>query len=92
MDIHQQQSWQERLEANIAKENKKIKVNNWKEHRRAGKFQEELERDYIDKEGSLHWLRNGMMGFDGERILVGAQDQGLLTNGFKKMAGISQND
>ena len=23
---------------------------------------------------------------------MGAQDQGLLTNGFKKMAGISQND
>ena len=68
------------------------RVVKWKEHKRAGKYQEELEKDYIDKEGSLHWIRNGTMGYDGERILVGAQDQGLLTNGFKKMAGISQND
>ena len=30
--------------------------------------------------------------YDGERILVGEKDQGLLTNGFKKMAGISEND
>ena len=75
-----------------SKKAQKDKVVKWKEHKRAGKFQEELEKDYIDKEGSLHWLRNGTLGYDGERILVGAQDQGLLTNGFKKMAGISQND
>ena len=32
------------------------------------------------------------MGFDGERVIIGAQDQGLMTNGFKKMAGLGQND
>ena len=69
-----------------------IKKERWKENRRAGKFLEELEKDYIDKERSLRWLKNGTVGFDGERILIGAQDQGLMTNGFKKMAGLSQND
>ena len=64
----------------------------WKQHRRAGKYLEELEKAYIDKEGSLQWLKNGDLGFDGERLIIGAQDQGLLTNGFKKMARISQND
>ena len=68
------------------------RVDKWREHKRAGKFQEELEKNYIDKEGSLHWLRNGTLGYDGERIIVGAQDQGLLTNAFKKMAKISEND
>ena len=68
------------------------KKERWKGNRRAGKFLEELEKDYIDKERSLRWLKNGTVGFDGERILIGAQDQGLMTNGFKKMAGLSQND
>ena len=75
--------------------NKKVQKNRleeWKKHRRAGKYPEELEKDYIDKEGSLSWLKNGVLGYDGERILISAQDQGLLTNGFKKMAGISEND
>ena len=30
--------------------------------------------------------------FDGERLVVGPQDQGLLTKESIKMAGISQND
>ena len=64
----------------------------WKDHRWAGRFQEELEKSYIDKEESLRWIRNGDLGYDGERLIIGAQDQGLLTNGFKKMAGISGND
>ena len=75
-----------------SKKVQETRVNKWGEHRRAGRFQQELEKNYIDKEGSLYWLRNGILGYDGERILVGAQDQGLLTNGFKKMAGISDND
>ncbi|XP_068205439.1 zinc finger protein 300-like [Palaemon carinicauda] len=33
-----------------------------------------------------------IMGFDGERMMIGTQDQGLLTNSFKKMVGISGND
>ena len=64
----------------------------WKEDRRAGKFPEELNKEYIDKKASLNWLKRGKLGFDGERMLIGAQDQALYTNGFKKMAGISEND
>ena len=75
-----------------SKQEQSSRVDKWREHKRAGKFQEELDKNYIDKEGSLYWLRNGILSYDGERIIVGAQDQGLLTNGFKKMAGISQND
>ena len=68
------------------------RIEEWREHKRAGKFHEELDKSYIDKKGSLQWLQDGKIGFDGERMLVAAQDQGLLTNGFKKMAGISNND
>ena len=68
------------------------RVDKCREHKRAWKFQEELEKNYIDKEGSLHWLKIGILSSDGERIIVGAQNQGLLTNGFKKMARISDND
>ena len=64
----------------------------WSEHKRAGKIPEELDKPYIDKEASLSWLKRGSLGFDGERIIIAAQDQGLLTNGFKKMANISNND
>ena len=32
------------------------------------------------------------VGYDGERILIGAQDQGLLTNGLKKIAKILDNE
>ena len=77
---------------NFNKEQQDNKIEMWRKNRRAGRYLEELEKEYIDKEGSLEWLRNGALGFDGERVIIGAQDQGLLTNGFKKMAGISQND
>ena len=30
--------------------------------------------------------------FDGERVMIRTQDQGLLKNGFKKMTGIPQNE
>ena len=66
----------------------------WKKHKQAGKFPEELEKPYIDKQASLSWLKRGKLGFDGERVIIGVQDQdqGLITNGFKKMAGLSTND
>ena len=32
------------------------------------------------------------MKYDEERLLIAAQDQGLMTNGFKKMCGIQDND
>ena len=68
------------------------RINEWKKHKIAGKYPEELEKEYIDKESSLNWLKNGTVGYDGERILIGAQDQRLLTNIFKKLAGVSEND
>ena len=38
------------------------------------------------------WLQNGEFLYDEERLLVAAQDQGLMTKGFKKMARISSDD
>ena len=73
-------------------EQKQPRIDRWKNHQRAGKFPKELEKPYIDKRSSLSWLKNGRLNFDGERILIAAQDQGLVTNGFKKMAGMSNND
>ena len=68
------------------------KKERWKNHKRAGLFQKELNKPYIDKAESLKWLKKGKLGFDNEKIILAAQDQGLITNGFKKMAGMSQDD
>ena len=43
----------------------------WQKHKRAGKFPDELEKPYIDKQASLSWLKKGKLGFDGERIIIG---------------------
>ena len=59
---------------------------------RAGRFYEEAMKSYIDRKGTFQWIQNGELGFDGERMIIAAQDQGLMTNGFKKMCGISGND
>ena len=53
---------------------------------------EELNQTYIDKEASLQWLKSGKLSFDEESIIIAGQDQGLLTNGLKKMAGLQKND
>ena len=68
------------------------RLDRWKVHLRAGKFPQELENPYIDKRASLSWIRKGRLSFDGERVIIAAQDQGLTTNGFKKMAKMSNND
>ena len=68
------------------------KLERWKNHKRAGLFPKELEKPYIDKEESFKWLKKGKLGYENEKIILAAQDQGLMTNGFKKMAKISQND
>ena len=73
----------------IFKNNRKDR---WIEDKRAGKFPTELDKPYIDKKASLSWLKKGKLGFDGERMITGAQDQGLLTNAFKKMVNLSDND
>ena len=64
----------------------------WIEDKRAGKIPVELDKPYIDKKESLRWLVKGKLAFNDERIIIGAQDQALFTNGFKKMAGLSDND
>ena len=40
----------------------------------------------------MEWLRRGQLNWDGEQIIINAKDQGHYTNGFKKMAGLSQSD
>ena len=45
-----------------------------------------------DKEGSSQWQRRGQFNWDGERIVIIAQDQGHHTNGLKKMEGLSQSE
>ena len=64
----------------------------WREHKRAGLFPQELEKPYIDKQASLNWLKKGRLKYDDERLIIAAQDQGLMTNGFKKMAKMTQDD
>ena len=36
----------------------------------------ELDRTGIDKVGSLEWLRRGQLNWDGEQIIINAQDLG----------------
>ena len=64
----------------------------WINHKRAGLFPKEMDKPYIDKEESYKWLKKGRLGYENEKVILAAQDQGLMTNGFKKMAGLSQSD
>ena len=64
----------------------------WANHQRAKYFLGELSQEYIDKEGSLDWLKRGALHFDQERTIMAAQDQGLMTNAFKKMSGLSSDN
>ena len=68
------------------------KKKRWQNNKRAGRFYEETQKNYIDQKGNFQWLQNGELKYDEERLLLAAQDQGLMTNAFKKMIGISQND
>ena len=68
------------------------KKRRWQNNKRAGRFYEEAQKSYIDQKGSFQWLQNGELKYDEERLLLAAQDQGLMTNAFKKMIGISQSD
>ena len=67
------------------------KKEEWANQQRAKYFLEEISQDFIDKEGSLSWLTNGTLHYDQERIIMAAQDQGLMTNAFKKMSGLSSD-
>ena len=61
-------------------------------HKRAGLFPKELEKPCIGKEESFKWLKKGKSGYENEKSILAAQDQGLMTNSFKKKTRISQND
>ena len=76
----------------FVKNQMKKRKEKWKSNARAGKFYEYMTSDSIDQLKSYEWLTSGIMKYDEERIILGAQDQGLITNGFKKMVGISEND
>ena len=52
---------------------------NWRNDGRAGRIKTELDKEYIDKKGSLKWLQKGILQYDGERMMVAAQDQALTT-------------
>ena len=66
-------------------------IEEWADQQRAKYFLKELSQEYIDKEGSLDWLKRGALHYDQERLIMAAQDQGLITNAFKKMAGVSND-
>ena len=74
------------------KEWQKVVEEEWSNHKRAGKYYEELNKEYIDKQQSLEWLRKGCLSYDAEKLIVTAQDQGLMTKGFMKMAKLSNDD
>ena len=64
----------------------------WKNNKRAGLFFQETQKNYIDQKGSFLWLQNGILNFNEERLMMAAQDQGLMTNGLKKVCGLTADD
>ena len=45
----------------------------------------ELDKEIIDKEGSIEWIRNGALKYDNERLILAAQDNGLWTGATMNM-------
>ena len=70
----------------------KQNTNDWKNNKRAGHFAKRMDEKEIDKEKSYEWLKRGVLNFDSERIVLAAQDEGLYTNGLKKIFGLTTND
>ena len=76
---------------NIYTESERIKKREkWKNNKRAGLFYKEIEKPYIDKKGSFTWLQNGILTYNEERLIIAAQDQGIMTNGLKKSVQINK--
>ena len=71
---------------------RRSKHQRWDENHRAGRMHQELQKNYIDKQGSTAWIRNGELPYDQERMIIAAQDQGHMTNGFKKLIGRAESD
>ena len=82
-----------RLPKNVYMETERVKKRErWKENKRAGMFYQEIQKSYIDQKGSFLWLQNGALTFNEERLLVSAQDQGIMTNGLKKVCKLTNDD
>ena len=71
---------------------RKRKHQRWNDNHRAGRYYQELQKNYIDKEGSVAWIKNGELPYDQEKMIIAAQDQGHMTNGFKKLVGLAESD
>ena len=69
-----------------------LNMEDWKKNKRAGRFANRMEEQEIDKNKSYEWLKRGVLNFDSERIILAAQDDGLLTNGLKKIFKLTNND
>ena len=68
-----------KLRQQFCKSTAKGLEDNWKNDRRAGRIKTELDKEHIDKKGSIKWLQKGILQYDGERMILAAQDQGLTT-------------
>merc|ERR1712030_239173 len=64
----------------------------WKKNKRAGVFAKRVQEQEIDQASSFEWLKRGVLKFDNEIIILTAQDEGLLTNGLKKIFKMTNND
>ena len=67
-------------------------MEDWKKNKRAGRFANRMAEQEIDKNKSYEWLKRGVLNFDSERIILAAQDDGLYTNGLKKIFKLTNND
>ena len=54
-------------------------------------LQKRLEEEEIDKSRSFEWLKRGVMNYDNKRIILAAQDEGLVTIGLKKTFKLTAN-
>jgi len=66
-------------------------VNDWIKNKRAGTFVKQIAVQEIDKNKYFEWLKTGVLNYD-ERIILAAQDGGLLTNWLKKIFKLTTND
>ena len=69
----------------LVEKRQKENLEDWKKNKRAGVFAKRVQEEEIDRNKSFEWLKRGVLKFDNERIILAAQDSGLLTNGLKKI-------
>ena len=69
-----------------------LNMEDWKKNKRAGRFANRMEEQEVDKNKSFEWLKRGVLNFDGERVILAAQDDGLLTNTLKKIFKLTNNE